>query len=58
MTIITRFNNLTLSEFISLLEDKAHYSDIIQECVTRLEAQNLSACPICNGNIEKFIEEN
>ena len=58
MTKITRFNNLTLSEFISLLEDKAPYSDIIQECVSRLEALDIPTCPICNGNINVFIKEN
>lgn len=58
MTKITRFNYLTLSEFISLLEDRAPYSPIIQECVSRLEASDLPSCPICSGDIEKFIKEN
>lgn len=63
---ITRYANTPLSEFIRMIENKNSDSDILNECVVRLERlqqldtdpfQSSVKCPHCEGTFKVEVDE-
>ena len=53
---ITKYRNLTTDEFLRELENRDGYSELILECKLRIMNSN-STCPICDGDINKYIKD-
>lgn len=64
---ITRFHNTPLGEFIRMIENKHSDSDILNECVVRLQqledlqpkqdAEQSIQCPHCEGTINVEVND-
>ena len=54
---ITKYRNLSLDEFLTELESRDGYSELLLECKLRLMNSHI-ICPICEGDIEKYNKDN
>ena len=54
---ITKYRNLSLDEFLTELESRDGYSELLLECKLRLMNYH-TTCPICEGDIEKYNKDN